>query len=92
MAAGVDSAELDIRRGGSLWARFEADGWIRVDGSLVATYDDPKPLTGDRFALWTWDNGIMVAQCRVSSDASGEAVPPVGPAGATVPKTPYDQQ
>ena len=63
-----------------------------VDGSLVATYDDPTPLTGDRFGLWTWDNGIMVAQCRVSTDAGGgEAVPPTGVAVA-LPKTPYDRQ
>lgn len=62
-----------------------------IDGSLVATYQDPKPLTGDRFGLWTWDNGIMVAQCRVSSDVTGESVPPLGPAGDVVPKTPYDR-
>jgi hypothetical protein len=63
-----------------------------VDGSLVATYDDPKPLTGDRFALWSWDNGIMVAQCRVSTDASGgEPAPPAGGVAVT-PKTPYDQR
>lgn len=63
-----------------------------VDGSLVATYRDPGPLTGDRFGLWTWDNGIMVAQCRVSSDRIGECVPPVLPAGNAAPRTPYDRQ
>jgi len=62
-----------------------------IDGSLVATYQDPKPLTGDRFGLWTWDNGIMVAQCRVASDVTGESVPPLGTAGDVVPKTPYDR-
>jgi hypothetical protein len=63
-----------------------------VDGSLVATYQDPQPLTGDRFGLWTWDNGIMVAQCRVASDSGGDSVPPTGTAADTAPKTPYDRQ
>jgi hypothetical protein len=61
-----------------------------VDGSLVATYDDATPLTGDRFGLWTWDNGIMVAQCRVSTDAvTRESVLPASSAPAA-PKSPYN--
>jgi len=63
-----------------------------VDGSLVATYEDAAPLTGDRFGLWTWDNGIMVAQCRVSTDGDGQTAPTVSAGQVATPKTPYDPQ
>ena len=46
LAAGVGAAELDIRRGGSLWARFDADGWIRVDGSLVGRFESDGTVRG----------------------------------------------
>ncbi|NLF16924.1 MAG: hypothetical protein GX595_06660, partial [Lentisphaerae bacterium] len=62
-----------------------------VDGTLVATYEDAKPLSGDRFGLWTWDNGIMVAQCRVSTDGPGLAAAPVASHLMAAPKTPYDK-
>ncbi len=60
-----------------------------VDGERVATAVDPAPATGDRFGLWTWDNGIMVAQVRVCTDTDLAAAPPViQPAKG--PQTPYD--
>ena len=33
-ASPVAAADIDIRQGGSLWARVEDDGYIRIDGSL----------------------------------------------------------
>ena len=30
---------LDIRKGGSLWARIESDGYIRIDGSLEGRFE-----------------------------------------------------
>ncbi len=33
-AASSAASDMDIRKGGSLWARVESDGTIRVDGSI----------------------------------------------------------
>ncbi|MBI2194669.1 MAG: hypothetical protein HYU36_22040 [Planctomycetes bacterium] len=63
------------RRGNSLLY------WI--DDRQMLKFEDPDPLPGDQVALWTWDNGIMVAQVRVSSsvlDAQRES--PRGPPDA----------
>jgi hypothetical protein len=55
----------------------------------VSSVTDPAPLVGDRFALWTWNNGIMVAQVRVSTDIDfSAAAAPVEP--PRTPRTPYD--
>lgn len=61
-----------------------------VDGALVGSVQDASPLAGDRFGLWTWDNGIMVAQVRVATDGEMESV---GMDTAPNPKskTPYDK-
>ncbi|NLF17378.1 MAG: hypothetical protein GX595_08980 [Lentisphaerae bacterium] len=61
---------------------------FRVDGREVAIVKDPEPLTGDRFGLWTWNNGVMFAQVRISTDGDLAAAP--APATIEVPKTPYD--
>ncbi|MBT4816329.1 MAG: hypothetical protein HON70_11550 [Lentisphaerae bacterium] len=59
-----------------------------IDGKQVIATQDPSPLTGRRFALWTWDNGIMVAQLRVASD--GDLPPaPAAPQPENAPETPY---
>jgi len=49
---------------------------------------DPSPLTGRHFALWTRDNGMMIAQVRVSSDSDTPATPLAAPPDAN-PGTPY---
>jgi hypothetical protein len=56
-----------------LWLYFKAERrgkelrfW--VDNNLVLRYEDPEPLPGDRVALWTWQNGVMVARVRVSAE------------------------
>ncbi len=35
-------------------------------------YRDPQPLKGDRVAVWTYNNGILVARMRLSATAPGE--------------------
>ncbi|OGV71371.1 MAG: hypothetical protein A3K19_01405 [Lentisphaerae bacterium RIFOXYB12_FULL_65_16] len=62
-----------------------------IDGAKVASVTDPAPLNGDRFALWTWNNGIMVAQVRVSTDIdfTAAATPVEIP---NTPTTPYDSK
>jgi hypothetical protein len=35
----VFAEEMDIRKGGSLWARIEKDGYIRISGSLVGRFE-----------------------------------------------------
>lgn len=42
-----------------------------LDNKLLFDKRDPAPLTGRRVALWTWNNGVMVARVRISaSDGS----------------------
>jgi len=52
-----------------------------VDGSRVLTYTDPNPLPGNRMAIWTWGNGIMVSRVRISASAIKAAEPPGTPRG-----------
>lgn len=47
--------------------RFE----MRVDDKLVLSREDPAPLEGGHWALWTRDNGIMVARVRVCAEEIG---------------------
>lgn len=61
-----------------------------VDGELVGAVRDEQPLTGDRFGLWTWNNGMMVAQVRVTGDGDMSSVG-VNALPNPRPKTPYDQ-
>lgn len=37
-----------------------------VDNRLALVYRDPEPIEGGRFAIWTYDNAIMVARTRMS--------------------------
>ncbi|HRU06898.1 MAG TPA: hypothetical protein P5137_14115, partial [Candidatus Brocadiia bacterium] len=58
---------------------------MQVDGERVLSVEDPKPLTGDRIALWTRDNGIMIGRARISADTIGprespDVNPPTRPA------------
>ncbi len=60
-----------------------------ADGNLVGTYLDPEPLSGRRFGLWTWRNGFMIAQFRVSSDDYSPAPESIAETPIT-PQTPYN--
>ena len=37
-----------------------------IDNKLVLEYNDTEPLQGNRLAIWTHNNGLMVAKVRVS--------------------------
>jgi len=60
-----------------------------ADGKLVGTIQDPEPLPGRRFGLWTWKNGFMLAQFRVSSDDYSPAPESVTEV-PVLPQTPYN--
>jgi serine/threonine protein kinase len=60
-----------------------------IDGARVASVEEAQPLSGDRFGIWTWDNGMMVAQLRVSTTTDLPAAP-LGQTAPRAPKTPYD--
>ncbi len=36
-----------------------------LDNKLVFTYDDPKALDAGQFALWTYNNGIMLSRVQI---------------------------
>jgi hypothetical protein len=42
-----------------------------IDDQLVIDCVDDAPLTGDRVALWTWSNGVMLARVTVAADGIG---------------------
>jgi len=51
-----------------------------IDGQVALEYQDPDPLPGGQVALWTWNNGLMVARARVWYQRSGGLQPwPVWP-------------
>ena len=62
-----------------------------IDGTQICRAKDEQPLTGNRFAIWTWKNGVMVAQVRVSSDKPLETSPCIFDLPKINPKTPYDK-
>ena len=41
---------------------------LAVDNIPLLTYEDPDPLTGDRVALWTQNNGLMLARAVLSHE------------------------
>ena len=47
-----------------------------VDGSRIATAQDPQPLTGTRVAIWTYDCDIMVSRVRIAASRIGPKEPP----------------
>ncbi|MCW8130622.1 MAG: hypothetical protein KIS92_09755 [Planctomycetota bacterium] len=58
------------------------------EGELV--FEDDKPLTGMRVAIWTYDHATMISRVRISGDGGAETEDP----GAGVPalKTVYDNE
>ena len=52
-----------------------------VDGDLVLTYTDPRPLPGRHVAIWSWDCAIMVARVRISGERLAGREPPGTPRG-----------
>ena len=59
-----------------------------IDNRLILEADDLQPLTGDRLAIWTHNNGVMLAKVRLSClDQSSKESPDFKPTAA--PVTPY---
>jgi len=54
---------------------------LSVDGTRLLTYTDPNPLPGNRVAIWTWGNGIMVSRVRISASAIKGSETPGTPRG-----------
>ncbi len=42
-----------------------------IDHKLVLEYVDPRPLPDGQAALWTWQNGLMVARVRMAAEQFG---------------------
>lgn len=38
-----------------------------VGEQSVLSYDDPTPLSGDRLAIWTWDNSLLLARTTITA-------------------------
>jgi len=51
-----------------------------IDGSFILTYTDPNPLSDGQIALWTHNNGLMVARVRVSHEGAMPAAVVAGTA------------
>jgi hypothetical protein len=60
-----------------------------VDNVLVAKVRDPEPLPAGHIGLWTWDNGVMIAQMHVSTDGDLSGLQ-LAQAPPRKPLTPYD--
>ena len=50
-----------------------------VDNKLALECTDPQPLGSGRVALWTWNNELMVARVRISTDGEAPRELPAGP-------------
>jgi hypothetical protein len=52
-------------------ARRGAEVTIHIDGALRFRKQDPEPLGDGHFALWTYDNGIIIGRVRITADDIG---------------------
>jgi hypothetical protein len=46
-----------------------------LDNNLLFAYNDPKPLDAGQFALWTYNNGIMLSRVQVFYEKEATAAP-----------------
>ncbi len=81
----AESTDHLITRASSIHRRWfnlrihKAGDTIRcfLDGTQLFEYTDPDPLPGKHVALWTHDNAITLARCRISSnEVSPGSLPP----------------
>ena len=92
-----ENPEMKVPRSGEIHRRWfhlkvrkngnQFSFWI--DGKLSGTFTDPDVLPGRHFAIWTWKNGLMAAQFRISSDLRKPAQQPLFNSSEN-PRTPYD--
>lgn len=52
---------------------------------LSLSYEDPEPLPGDKVAIWTYDNGILISRVRIAAEHVGEREDPLGTYPAEAP-------
>ncbi|HLX62244.1 MAG TPA: hypothetical protein VKX17_13270 [Planctomycetota bacterium] len=77
------------RHGGKLL--FQVDDFFAASGKRgELTVDDPLPLNGNRLAIWTYDNAIMLSRVRISGEGGIETESP--DFAAEELKTMYDKE
>ncbi|MBN2713684.1 MAG: hypothetical protein JXR97_14795, partial [Planctomycetes bacterium] len=55
------------------------DSRNRPEETIVElSYKDPEPLKGNRVALWTYDNGMLIARTRIAASEIGASEDPFG--------------
>jgi len=81
-------ALLPTRRMGSREVYSQHRGWLHLQlvkegrtvrfyfwNHLALTYEDPDPLPGGHAAIWSVDNGVLVAKARLAASRLGEPTP-----------------
>ncbi|HJN17487.1 MAG TPA: hypothetical protein QGH10_18420, partial [Armatimonadota bacterium] len=58
--------------------KFGAELHMSVDGKWVLNWRDPKPLHGGHVGVWSYNNGILIARARASSQFLRRAQPHAG--------------
>ncbi len=61
---------------------------IYMDNKLVLEATDPEPLRSGRVAIWTQDNGIVVARCRLGYGREKTPADPIPALSALLPAAP----
>lgn len=73
---------LEARRQGRLLSFF-------IDGELALQAEDPDPLPGGQVALWTTQNGIMIARVRIAyAQEEPPSLPFPSPPSPSLPSAP----
>jgi len=64
------SSNADFHRHWFKTRIHKQDGHIRyyMDDKLLLEYDDPKPISGDHIAIWSYNNGILISRVRISAE------------------------
>lgn len=51
---------------------FSVDNYFKSEPHRELSYKDPQPLVGDRVAIWTYNNAMMISRVRVSGEGGIE--------------------
>jgi hypothetical protein len=74
------------KQGGRL--SFRVNNFFASSKGSDWVYEDPQPLTGNRIAIWTYDNAIMLSRVHLSGEGGREMEHPNWQPGPL--KTPLD--
>jgi len=69
---------------------FRVDRFFDGSSETAMIYEDPKPLSGNRIALWTYNHAISIARVRLSGEGGVETEDPSFVPGPL--KTPLDEK